>query len=91
VAGGRCTPPKSVTVRPYTRKPRKAKRAVRAPKPGVNYYECVQWDTGRRCGIKHRTFTAGVAHRKKLDKTARAAKARGGGKLHDWKVDRFKG
>lgn len=86
-----CSPPKSVKVRAYdrgsgaTKRRRRAKaKAVQAAKP-IDYYECE--DTkGNLCGTHHRTFSGAVAHRKRLDKAARAYRARHNTPLNDWIV-----
>lgn len=80
-----CRPPKGVGVRSYTRGAPKRRRRRKSSKPAGKYYECVSV-SGRKCGVHHKTFTAAVAHRKRLDRIARANRARNGGRLDDWEV-----
>lgn len=79
---------KTVRVRDYDRgaAKRKRKRPTKA-KPTTGYWECVN-RSGRTCGTHHRTMPAPVAHRKRLDKLARATRARSGGTLNDWHVEK---
>lgn len=85
---GRCSPPKTVRVKDYERNApkRKRKRAAKAA-PSSSYWTCVN-RSGRTCGTHHATMPAAVAHRKRLDRLARAARARNGGTLNDWHVEK---
>jgi YHS domain-containing protein len=88
----KCSAPKSVSVRSYERgagvakrkRKAKAKAARKAKLAGTTYYTCVQQGTGRLCGSHHRTMAAAVTHTRKLDKSARAHKARYGGPTRLW-------
>lgn len=78
-AGKRCGPPQTVRVKGYSylRGAPKKKRKRKAA-PAVPHWVCVQQGTGRSCGSKHRKLTGALAHIKKLDKAARAYRARHG-------------
>jgi hypothetical protein len=85
----KCAPPKSVRVKSHTRGAGKRKRRRRRKQtPAGAYWTCVQLGTGRTCGVHHRKMTGAVAHRQKLDRAARDYRARHGGGVKRWHVEK---
>lgn len=92
----KCGPPKTVRVKDYDRgsgaarrrRKAKAKAARKAKVAGTTYWTCVNNGTGRTCGSHHRKMTGAVAHRVKLDKAARAHRARYGGAANLWHIEK---
>jgi hypothetical protein len=85
----KCAPPKSVRVKSYTRGAGKRKRRRRRKKtPAGGYWTCVELGSGRVCGVHHRKLTGAVAHRRKLDRAGRDYRARHGGALRRWYVEK---
>jgi hypothetical protein len=84
---GRCGPPKTVSVRDYDRRAPKRRRPSRAKPRTGGYWTCVN-ERGGTCGTRHGSLTAAVAHRKKLDRAARNARARTGGQRNEWRVEK---
>jgi hypothetical protein len=83
----KCGPPKTVSVKGYTRKAgkRKRRRTRRAPKPGTTYYIVRNERTGNTTGTRHRTYDAAIRARKRADlKSYRAGRGR------PWNVERVK-
>ena len=66
--GKRCSPPKTVSVKSHSRAGRRKKRKPSAgPKAGTVYYVVENERTHRTTGTKHRTLTAAINARKRLD------------------------
>lgn len=73
----KCSPPKSQSVRGYTRSGRRKK--ARGP---ASYWECY-W-RGSGCGTHHGSYTAALKHSSRLDRAERKQ-----GRRADWTPRKF--
>lgn len=79
----KCSPPKSVPVKSYSRAPKRRKAKPKPAKAGSTYWVVVNERTGRTSGTRHRDVFAAARARQQLDlKSFRAGNGR------PWSVDK---
>jgi hypothetical protein len=82
----KCSPPKSVTVKPYWRaKPRR--HGPRHPRAGQTYY-AAEDAQGHTCGHHHRTLTSGMACAKRKNRAAGRVSRKGATYITERKTTR---